>query len=69
MKSISDHIRSCLGVVRIPLAYIIRKIIIVQTYDDCPKYAIPNNNMIARMLHLPPDKNKLHNKQSMRLRT
>ena len=26
---------------------------------DYPTYATPDDNMIARMLHLPPDKNKL----------
>ena len=41
------------------LAYVIRKTIIVQTHGDYPKYVIPNDEMIARMLHLHPDKNKL----------
>ena len=26
---------------------------------DYPMYATPDDKMIARMLHLPPDKNKL----------
>ena len=47
----SDHI------VRASLVYIIRKTIIFQTYGDYPKYATPDNEMIARMLHLPTDKN------------
>ena len=42
-----------------PLACIIRKTIIVETYGDYPMYAAPDDKMIARMLHLPPDKNKL----------
>ena len=50
-------------VIRAPLAYIIRKTILVQTYGDNPKYATPDNEMIARMLHLPQDKNKLLSKQ------
>ena len=36
------------------LLHVIQKTIIVQTYDDYPKYATHDNNMIARMLHLPP---------------
>ena len=41
---------------RAPLGYVFRKTIIVQTFADYPKYATPNDEMIARMLHLPPDK-------------
>ena len=64
MESIEEYLRSCHGVIRAPLAYVIRKTIIVQVYGDYPKYATPYDKMIARMLHLPPDKNKLHNEQS-----
>ena len=46
------------------MAYIIRKTITVQTYGDYPMYATPDDEMIARMLHLPSDKNKVHNEQS-----
>ena len=63
-------------VMRAPLAYIIRKTIIVQIYGDYPKYATPNDEMIVRMLHLPKTKisytmNKVHSqshsiKHSMR---
>ena len=53
------YIRSCCGVIKAPLAYIIRKTITVQTYSDYPTCATPDDMMIARMLHLPPDKNKL----------
>ena len=49
------------------LAYIISKTIIVQIYGNYPKFATPDNEMIARMLHLPPDKNRLHNKKSAQL--
>ena len=63
------YLRSSHGVIRAPLAYIIRKTITVHVYHDFPKYATPDNKMIARMLHLPPDKNKLHNKQSAQLVT
>ena len=55
------YLRSCHGVVQVPLAYIIRKTMTVQTYGDYPSYATPDDEMIARMLHLPSDKNKVHN--------
>ena len=42
-----------------PLAYLIRKIILVQTYNVYPKNMIHDDEMIARMLHLLLDKNKL----------
>ena len=45
------------------LAYITRETILVQTYGAYPKYATPDDEIIARMLHLPPDKKKLHSKQ------
>ena len=64
MKSIKEYLRSQHGVMRAPLAYIMRKTITVQIYNDYPNYATPENEMIARMLHWPPDKNKLHNEQS-----
>ena len=64
MESIKEYLRSYHGVMRAPLAYIIRKTIIVQIYCDYHKYVSLDNAMIARMLHLPPDKNMMHNKQS-----
>ena len=59
MEAIKEYLRSCQGVVRAPLAYIIRKTILVQSYRDCPKYATPDNKVTARILHLPPIKNEL----------
>ena len=59
MESIQEYLRSCHGVARAPLAYVIRKTITVQTLGDYLMYASPDNKMIARMLHLPPYKNKL----------
>ena len=59
MEAIEEYIRLCHGVVRAPFAYVIRKTIIVETYGDYPAYATPDNEMIARMLHLLPDKKKL----------
>ena len=41
------------------LAYIKRKTITVQTMDDYPMYTTPDDKMIAKMLNLSPDKNKL----------
>ena len=58
MEAIKKYLRSCQGVKRTPLVYIIRKTILVQTYGEYPKYATPNDKMIARMLYLTPDKNK-----------
>ena len=59
MEAIKEYLRSCFGVIRAPLVYIIRKITIVQTYCDYPKNVTPDDKMIIRMLQLPPDKNKL----------
>ena len=42
----------------------IRKTIIAQTYGDYPKYATPDDKMIARMLHLSQEKKRLHDEQS-----
>ena len=36
----------------------------MQTYGDYPTHAIPDDKMVTKMLHLPSDKNKLHNEQS-----
>ena len=60
MRNTSD----CNTVVRAPLTYVIRKAITVQTYGDYPAYATPDDKMIIMMLHLPSDKNKMHNEQS-----
>ena len=59
MESIEEYLRSHHGVMKAPLAYVVRKTITVQTMGDYSMYATPDNEMIARMLHLPPDKNKL----------
>ena len=62
MESIKEYLRLHLDVMRAPLAYIIRKDIAVQTYGNYHKYATSDDEMIARILPLPSDKNKLHNK-------
>ena len=59
METIKEYLRSCHGVVRVLLAHVIKKTILVLTYGDYPKYVVPDNEMIIRMLHLPPDKNKI----------
>ena len=64
--AIEEHLRSCQGAVRAPLVYIIRMTILVQTYGDYPEYATPDDEMITRMLHLPPDRNKLLSEQDAR---
>ena len=65
MEAIKEYLKSCRGVVSAPLAYVIWKTIKVQTYGDYPLHAIPDNEMITMMLHLPADKNKIYNKQSV----
>ena len=64
IEAIEEYLRSHHCVVRAPLGYAIRKTIIVQIYGDYPKYVTPDNYMIFRILHLPPDKDKLNNEQS-----
>ena len=64
MESIKEYLRSYCGIIRATLAYIIRKTITVQTYGDYPTYATPDDEIIARILHQPPDKGRLHDEQS-----
>ena len=64
MEAFMEYLRLCCGVIMAPLAYVIRKTITVQTYSVYPMYATPDDEMITRTLHLPPDRNKVHNKQS-----
>ena len=64
IEVIEEYLRLCCGVVRVPLAYVIRKtIIIVQNYGDYPKYATPDDKIMARMLNLSPDNYRLNNEQ------
>ena len=48
-----EYLRSCHGVIRAPLADIIRKAIIVQNYGDYPTYATHDNEMITRIYTYP----------------
>ena len=64
MESIKENLKSCHGVVREPLAYIIGKNIMVQTYGNYPKYETHDDEMAARMFYLTPYKNRLHCEQS-----
>ena len=59
MEAVKEYLRSHQGVMKAPLAYIIMKTMLVQTYGKYLMYATPDDEMIVRMLHLPPDKNKL----------
>ena len=59
MEAIKEYLRSCHGVLRAPLVYVIRKNIVFKTYGDNLKYATPDDKMFARMSHLPLEKNKL----------
>ena len=62
MEAAKEYLRSYHGVMRVPLVYLIRTTTsLVQVYADYPKFATPKNKMITRMLHCPPDKNRLHN--------
>ena len=63
LEAIKEYLRSHHGVIRVPLAYVIWKTITVQDYGDYPLYATHDSEMIARMLHLPSDKNKTCNEQ------
>ena len=40
MESIKEYIRACHGVIKAPLAYIMRKTITVETYGDYPMYVL-----------------------------
>ena len=59
MEAIKEYLRTYYVVMTAPLAYIIRNTITVQAHGDYPMYAITKDEMIDRMLQLPPDKNKL----------
>ena len=52
IRSIEEYLRSCHGIMRVPLAYVIRKTITVQTYGDYLKYVTTDEKVIARMLAL-----------------
>ena len=64
IEFIKECLKLCHSVVRAPHAYIIRKTIIVLTYGKDQVYTNPYNKIITSILHLTPDKNKLHNEQS-----
>ena len=59
METIEEYLRLHHGVIRAPLAYVIRKTMIVQTFGDYSEYATTDGKRIARILQLPQDKNKL----------
>ena len=49
VESIKEYLRSCHGIVTAPLACIARKTVVVQTHDDYPSYATPDEEVITRM--------------------
>ena len=59
MEAIDEYLRSHLGVIRASLVYIIRRTILVQTYGDNPMCVTSHNEMVARMLHIPPERKKV----------
>ena len=63
MEVIKEYLKSCHIVIRAPLAYDIRKTILVKAYGEYHKHTTPDDEIIARILHLPPDKNKLLQEQ------
>ena len=65
VESIKEYCSSHHGVMRAPLAYIVRKTIIVRTNGDYLKYATPDDEMIAKMLHLPQEQSALSVKEHM----
>ena len=72
MEAIKEYLRSCCGIIRAPLAYVIRKILVFETYGDYLKYSTLDDKIIARMLHLPPEKNRVlleHSIQSVKVHT
>ena len=65
MESDKEYLRSCCDVLVVPLAYIIRETIIAQTYGNYLAYVTPSDKMVAKILHSPPGKNRLHGEQSV----
>ena len=53
MEAIKEYIRTHSGVTRAPLAYFIRKTIVIDSYGCYPQYAISADEIIAKMLPLP----------------
>ena len=60
MEAIEEYLRSRQGVIKAPLAYIIRKTILVQTYGEYPKYVTLDDEIITKMLNLPQTKTNFY---------
>ena len=56
MEAIREYFRSFHDVIRAPLTYVTRKITVIQTYVDYCRYAMPDDEMIIKMLNLSADK-------------
>ena len=53
IEGFEEYLRSCHHVIRAPLAYIMMKNTVVETYGDYPKYVTADNKTIAsRLMHL-----------------
>ena len=55
MENIKEYLRLYHGVMRAPLAYVIRKTILVYTCCDYPQNVTSNNDMIASHLMTKTD--------------
>ena len=53
MMAIENYLRLDHDIVRSPIAYIMKRIFIIQTYGDYLLNVTPSDDMIARVLHLP----------------
>ena len=60
MEVINNQFRSCHGVGKVPLTYIIRKIIVIETCGTYLWYATLDDKMIVRILHLLKEQKSLH---------
>ena len=65
VEAIKEYLRSCHDDTGADLANIIIKTILVKTYGDYPKNKTPDGEMYARMLHLPPDRKKYGEKDTI----
>ena len=64
INAVEENLRLHHGVVRAPFVYVIRKMMIAQTYSEYLRYVTLDDEMISRMSHLFPNKNRLKLKNS-----
>ena len=58
---IEEYLGSCFGVKKAPLAYIIRKAIVLESYGCYPWYEPLDYELIVRMFHLPIELIRIYN--------